>query len=75
MRISDSDQSYVMTRMLFTGVCYGVAFTAWVIAGVMSFWSMDSCFILSAVGFGSFVGAEIFHRKAMDKLAARRASE
>ena len=75
MIISDEDQGYVMTRTLFTGLCFGFAACAIVMGLILHNLGSEGWQICFA-GMGAYVAGEIFHKKSMKRLMeARRAGE
>lgn len=71
MIISDNDQSYVMTRTLFTGLCFGFAACA-IVMGLILHDLGSEGWQMGFAGMGAYVAGEIFHRKSMARLLKAR---
>lgn len=67
MIISNEDQSYVMTRTLFTGLCFGFAACA-IVMGLILHDLGSEGWQIGFAGMGAYVAGEIFHEKSMERL-------
>ena len=67
MIISNEDQSYVMTRTLFTGLCFGFAACA-IVMGLILHNLGSEGWQIGFAGMGAYVAGEIFHKKSMERL-------
>ena len=73
--ISDEDQSYVMTRTLFTGLCFGFAACA-IVMGLILHSLGSEGWQIGFAGIGAYAAGEMFHKRSMERLIeARRAKE